>query len=105
MRGGKAQAGTARRGAAGRRQGPQRILVGVRLEERLVKVMKGIAELRDLSLGELIEEVFLCAMDGSCAFAEKGGRLSAEMRQRINGLKQVYGVDYTLDELHARRRG
>ncbi|MCX7719092.1 MAG: hypothetical protein N2111_11925 [Candidatus Sumerlaeaceae bacterium] len=104
MRGGRQQ-GAGRRAAE--RQSPatpKRILVGVRLEPRLVKVMKGLAELRDVSLGELIEEVFMAAMEGSNAFAEKGGRLSAETRQRIAGLKQVYGLDYTLAQLHDRRR-
>ena len=103
MRQGKQEAPTGGR-RRGRSAGAQRILVGVRLEERLVKVMKGLAELRDETLGELIEQVMMNAMDGSNAFADRGGRISSDMRQRIAGLKQVYGVDYSLDELHAPRR-
>jgi hypothetical protein len=85
------------------KQGSGRILVGVRLEERLVKVMKGLAELKDFTLGELIEEVFMVAMDGGNAFADRSGKVPADMRQRIVGLKQVYGVDYDVDELLAGR--
>jgi len=73
---------------------PKRILVGVRLEERLVKVMKGLAALRDNTLGELVEEVVLRAMEGESAFAERNRKISPEMKQAINGLRMVYGVDY-----------
>ena len=104
MKGGKQQAAGRRNTTRETTQTPKRILVGIRLEPRLVKVMKGIAELRDVSLGELIEEVFMAAMEGTSAFADKGGRLSAEMRQQIAGLKRVYGMNYTLEQLHDRRR-
>ncbi|MBX7244811.1 MAG: hypothetical protein K1X53_04890 [Candidatus Sumerlaeaceae bacterium] len=80
-----------------------RILVGVRLEERLVKVMKGLAELKNASLGELIEEVVITAMDGGSAFADRGGKVPSETRQQISGLKQVYGFHASLDELHGRK--
>jgi hypothetical protein len=73
---------------------PARILVGVRLEERLVKVMKGLAALNDFTLGELVEEVFLRAMEGESAFADRKGRLSPEMKRAISGLRAVYGVNY-----------
>jgi len=76
-----------------------RILVGVRIEPRLVKVMKALAELHDCALGELIERVIWNAMDGGSLFAEKSGRISADTRQQIQSLKQVYGVTYTLEDL------
>lgn len=76
-----------------------RILVGVRIEPRLVKVMKALAELHDCALGELIERVFWSAMEGQSALAEKGGRLSPEVRQQIQSLKQVYGVNYGIEDL------
>ncbi len=82
---------------------PERILVGVRLEERLVKVMKGVSEMRDATFGELLEEIFISAIEGGNAFADRNGRLSPEMRHAFNSLKQVYGVDYTLEELHQYR--
>jgi predicted DNA-binding ribbon-helix-helix protein len=34
---------------------PERVQTGVRLEKRLVKVLKALAEIYDLSLGELLE--------------------------------------------------
>ena len=41
-----------------------RVQTGVRIERRLLKVMKGVAELHDMSLGDLIEGVMLHAFEG-----------------------------------------
>lgn len=86
-----------------RKPGPQtsvdRILVGVRMEPKLVKVMKGLAELQDCALGELVERVFWHALEGNSVFADRGGKLASEMRHRIQSLKSVYGVNYSLEDL------
>ena len=50
--------GTARRVAV------ERVQTGVRMEKRLVKVLKALAELKDLSLGDLLEGIVLHAFDG-----------------------------------------
>lgn len=76
-----------------------RILVGVRIEPRLVKVMKAMAELHDCALGELIERVIWNSMEGGSLFAEKNGRLSNDTKQQIQNLKQVYNVNYSLEDL------
>src|SRR5262249_41664687 len=39
--------------------GPDRVQTGVRMERRLVKVLKATAELRDMALGELLERIVL----------------------------------------------
>ena len=80
-----------------------RILVGVRIEPRLVKVMKAMSELHDCALGELIERVFWTSLEGGSLFAEKG-RLSADAKKQIESLKQVYGVDYDLDYLAKKKK-
>jgi len=85
--------------------GVERILVGVRIEHRLVKVMKGLAELKDYTLGQFIEEVVMAAMEGESSFADRNGRVSPETRQRILNLKQVYGVNYDIDDLLPNRSG
>ena len=90
-------AGRGRKAGSGR-TGPERILVGVRIEPRLVKVMKALAELHDVALGELIERVFWHSMEGGNAFAEKG-KLTVETRNRITSLKEVYGVNYDITDL------
>jgi hypothetical protein len=52
--------------------GPDRVQTGVRLEMRLVKVLKALAELYDLSLGELLEDLVRDAFRGPQAVRGRG---------------------------------
>jgi len=70
-----------------------RVQTGVRLERRLLKVMKGVAELRDISMGDLIEGVMLHAFEGKAPF----GPVTLE---RIVRLKEVYGLELTAADSH-----
>lgn len=63
-----------------------RIQTGVRLEKRLLKVLKGLAEYHDMTLGDLLEGIVLHAFDGQHPFSE-------ETRRRIDDLKRIYGLD------------
>lgn len=65
----------------------ERVQTGVRLEKRLLKVLKGLAEYLDLSLGDLLEGIVLHAFEGKAPFG-------AETRARIEQLKGVYGLDF-----------
>lgn len=65
----------------------ERIQTGVRMEKRLVKVLKAVAEYHDLSLGELIESIVLHAFDEAPAFHEK-------TLEHIAQLKEIYGMNY-----------
>jgi hypothetical protein len=64
----------------------ERVQTGVRMEKRLVKVLKALAELYDLSLGDLLEGIVLHAFDGRAPFSE-------ESLRRIADLKRIYGLD------------
>lgn len=64
----------------------ERVQTGVRLEKRLLKVLKALAELYDLSLGDLLEGIVLHAFDGKVPFSEDSLR-------RIAELKKIYGLD------------
>jgi hypothetical protein len=76
----------------------ERIQTGVRIERRMLKVLKGLAEVLDLTLGDLIEGVVLHAFEGKVAF-------SAETLARIAQLKKVYGLDLTAADAHALTEG
>lgn len=79
---------------AGPPEGPiERVQTGVRLEKRLLKVLKALAELRDLSLGDLLEGIVLHAFEGKCPF-------EPETLARIRTLKQVYGLDLDAASSH-----
>jgi hypothetical protein len=71
----------------------ERTQLGVRMEKRLVKVLKAMAELHDMSLGDLLEGIILHAFEGKSPFSAAG-------IQRINQLKEIYGVDYDASASH-----
>jgi hypothetical protein len=72
----------------------ERVQTGVRLEKRLLKVLKALADYHDLSLGDLLEGIVLHAIDGKAPFGE-------ESLAKIAELKRVFGL--TLDASHAHR--
>ena len=71
----------------------ERIQTGVRMEKRLVKVLKGLAEVHDMTLGDLIEGIVLHAFEGKAPF----GR---ESLQKIAELKKIYGLDLDASSSH-----
>lgn len=71
----------------------ERVQTGVRLEKRLVKVLKGTAEYLDLSLGDLLEGMVLHAFEGKAPF-------SPETLAKVEQLKVVYGLDLGADDSH-----
>lgn len=66
----------------------ERVQSGFRIEKRILKVLKALAEYHDVSLGDLIEGIVLHAFEGKCAFG-------TESLDRISELKRIYGL--TLD--------
>lgn len=71
----------------------ERVQTGVRLEKRLLKVLKGLSEYLDLSLGDLLEGIVLHAFEGRAPFG-------ADTRARIEQLKAVYGLDLGAEASH-----
>lgn len=74
----------------------ERVQLGVRMEARLVKVLKGLAEFNDETLGELLEKIVLHSFEPvagdegeSCASPHSRAQLKA-----VEDLKRVYGLDY-----------
>src|SRR5262249_32932487 len=54
----------------------ERVQSGIRIEKRTLKVLKGLAEYHDLSLGDLLEGIVLHAFEGKAPFG-------AESRKKI----------------------
>ena len=74
----------------------ERVQTGVRMEKRLLKVLKGFAEFHDITLGDLLEGIVLHAFDGKCPF-------SPESLRRIRDLKKFYGLDLDSGASHRLR--
>jgi hypothetical protein len=71
----------------------ERVQTGVRMEKRLLKVLKGFAEYHDITLGDLLEGIVLHAFDGKCPFND-------ESLKRIKDLKKFYGLDLDSSASH-----
>jgi hypothetical protein len=71
----------------------ERVQTGVRMEKRLLKVLKAFAEYHDITLGDLLEGIVLHAFDGKCPFRE-------ESLERIRDLKKFYGLELDASASH-----
>ena len=71
----------------------ERVQTGLRLEKRVLKVLKGVAEIHDLSLGDLVEGIVLHAFEGGCAFGP-------DTLSRIADLRRVYDLDLVAADAH-----
>jgi predicted DNA-binding ribbon-helix-helix protein len=74
----------------------ERIQTGVRLEKRLLKVLKGLAEYLDLSLGDLLEGIALHALENKPPFKRS-------TLEKIAQLRRVYGFDLVATDSHRLR--
>jgi hypothetical protein len=90
------------RAASEPRRAVERVQTGVRMERRILGVLKALADLHGLTLGDLLEGIVLHAFEGKAPFS--GGSL-----EKIAQLKAVFGLDLEARDSHllverARRR-
>ena len=72
----------------------ERVQTGLRIEKRLLKVLKGLAEHLDMSVAEVIEGMSLHAFEGKAPFSQT-------TLEKIGQLKSVYDLDLTAKDSHA----
>lgn len=71
----------------------ERVQTGIRIEKRILKVLKGLAEYHDITLGDLIEGIVLHTFENKTPFG-------AESLKKIETLREVYGLDLTANDSH-----
>jgi hypothetical protein len=71
----------------------ERIQTGMRIEKRILKVLKAMAEVHDMSLGDLIEGIVLHAFEGKAPFGK-------ESLKKIADLKKIYGLTLNAADSH-----
>jgi hypothetical protein len=71
----------------------ERVQTGIRLEKRLLKVLKALAEYRDMTLGDLVEGIMLHSFEGKAPF-EKA------TLKHIEDLKRIYGLGLSAGDSH-----
>lgn len=74
----------------------ERVQLGVRMEKRMVQVLKGLAEFHGVSLGQLLESIVLHSFEPVPGHEGEmtASALSVRSLEVIEGLKKVYGMDY-----------
>ena len=78
----------------------ERVQTGVRLERRLLKVLKGTAEYLDLSLGDLLEGIALHALEGKRPFSESTLKRIEQLRDVLHGVTGNPQWELTADDSH-----
>jgi predicted DNA-binding ribbon-helix-helix protein len=73
-----------------------RTQTGVRLESRLLKVLKALAADLEMPLGDLLEGIVLHAFEGKAPF-------SAATLRKVKALRAVFGLDLTASDSHEMR--
>ena len=78
----------------------ERVQTGVRIEKRMLKVLKAVAELKEMSLGDLLEGIVLHAFEGKAPFSPRTLR-------EIEQFRAIYGLTLTAADSHQlkERRG
>lgn len=72
----------------------ERVQTGVRLEKRILKVLKAIAARNEIGLGDLIEGIVLHSFEGQPPFSE-------ETLAFIEQMRSAYGLDLTAADSHS----
>ena len=75
------------------RRSIDRVQTGVRIERRILLVMKALAASHGLTLGDLIEGIVLHAFEGAAPFGPAS-------REKIAALRKVYGLDLDASDSH-----
>ncbi|NUC18085.1 hypothetical protein EXW28_13875 [Bacillus mycoides] len=68
----------------------ERVQTGIRMEKRMVKVLKAMAEYHDISLGILLERIVLHSFENKPVFSD-------ESLEKVKAIKEVYDMDYGLE--------
>ena len=71
----------------------ERVQTGVRIEKRILKVLKAIATHHEMTLGDLIEGIVLHSFEGKTPFGPDTLTL-------IEKMKEIYGLDLTAADSH-----
>jgi hypothetical protein len=71
----------------------ERVQTGVRMEKRMLLVLKALAGALDLTFGDLLEGIVLHAFDGKAPFGPA-------TLAKLDALRDVYGFDLTAADSH-----
>jgi hypothetical protein len=76
----------------------ERVQLGIRMEKRMVKVLKALAEATDMTLTELFEDIILHALEGHSTFSDP------KLLEDITDFKRLYGMNYGIHDAYRFKR-
>jgi hypothetical protein len=76
----------------------ERVQLGIRMEKRMIKVLKALAEATDMTLTELFEDVMLHALEGYSTFSDP------KLLEDITDFKRLYGMNYGVHDSYRFKR-
>ena len=76
----------------------ERVQTGVRIEKRILKVLKSIAAEKEMTLGDLLEGIVLHVFEGKTPFGEETLAFVAQM-------KAAYGLTLSASDSHKLTEG
>lgn len=74
--------------------GVERTQTGLRMDKTLLKVLKGLAEFRDMSLADLVEGLLLHSLEGKVALSDQ------QTLDAVEQLRTLYGLELTAADSH-----
>ena len=72
----------------------ERVQTGVRMEKRMLKVLKAVAEQKDMTLGDLLEGIVLHAFEGKTSLSQP------QTLKEIEQFKALYGMTLKAADSH-----
>lgn len=72
----------------------ERVQLGVRMEKRMVKVVKALAEASDMTFGEMLEDIVNHALEGESTFSQP------KVLAVVKDFKRLYGMNYGVHDHH-----
>jgi len=75
------------------RRGIERVQTGVRIEKRILKILKAIAARHEIPLGDLLEGIVLHSFEGKCPF-------DTDSLAFIDTMRTAYGLDLSASDSH-----
>ena len=71
----------------------ERVQTGIRIEKRILKVLKAVAAEKEMGLGDLIEGIVLHSFEGQAPFGD-------ETLAFIDQMRTAYGLDLKAADSH-----
>ncbi len=97
------KASKTRRGRRPKETAFKRVLIGIRVEENIGKLLRALAIMQGVPVGEFVEQLLLAAIEGENALADASGEIPLNVKKKIKALKSAYDITFDRYQLLSER--